>query len=185
VILYQSVLCDAKFLELLRGFDAELAALTRAAGCACGGVLHLAAYDRKPRGMGSRGTERRASFCCAREGCRRRATPASLLFLGRRVFFGVVVLLVPALRQGPSRQTLAELEALYGITERTLLRWRKWWRETFVASSVWRAGQGLFRAPVRAAELPGSLLEAFDSKVEAVLRFLSPLSNRTGKGLAS
>ena len=184
VILYQSILCDARFLELLRGFDAELAELTRAAGCSCGGVLHLAAYDRKPRGLGSRGTVRRASFCCAREGCRKRATPPSLLFLGRRVFFGVVILLVPALRQAPSRQTLAALETLYGITQRTLLRWRRWWQGTFVSSSVWRAGLGLFRTPVRAADLPGSLLEAFDRKVEAVLRFLSPLSSRTGPGRA-
>ena len=185
MILYQSILFDARFLEQLTGFDAELAELTRVEGCACGGVLHRAAYDRKPRGLGFRGTLRRASFCCAQEGCRKRATPPSLRFLGRRVFLGVVVLLVPALRQAPSRQTLAELETLYGITQRTLLRWRHWWRETFVESSVWRAGQGLFRTPVRAADLPGSLLEAFDSKVEAVLRFLLPLSSRTGTGQAS
>lgn len=181
MILYQSILCDARFLELLTRFDAALAELTREAGCVCGGVLHRAAYDRKPRGMGSRGTVRRASFCCAEEGCRRRATPRSLLFLGRRVFFGAVVLLVPALRQAPSRQTLAELETRYGITQRTLLRWQKWWRETFVTSSFWRAAQGLFRTPVRAAELPGSLLKTFEDKVEAVLRFLSPLSSRTGQ----
>ena len=176
MILYQSILGDAKFLELLTRSDEAMAELTREAGCACGGVLHRAAYDRKPRGMGSLGSVRRASFCCAEEGCRRRATPPSLVFLGRRVFFGVVVLLVSALRQAPSRQTLAELETRYGITQRTLLRWRKWWQETFVTSSVWRAAQGLFDTPVKTADLPGSLLEAFDDKVEAVLRFLSPLS---------
>jgi len=184
VILYQSILWDGRFLKLLAAFDAEQAERTRAGGCACGGVLHRAAYDRKPRGLGSQGTVRRASFCCAEDGCRRRATPPSLLFLGRRVFFGVVVLLVPALRQAPSRQTLAALETGYGMTQRTLLRWRKWWREIFVASPVWRAGQGLFRRPVRVADLPGSLLEAFDSKVEAVLRFLSPLSSRACTGQA-
>lgn len=181
MILYQRILSDGEILEFLTRSDAAMAELTREAGCSCGGVLHRASYDRKPRGLGSVGTVRRASFCCAEEGCRRRATPPSLLFLGRRVFFGVVVLLVPALRQAPSRQTLAELETRYGVTQRTLLRWQEWWRETFEASSVWRAAQGLFRTPVRAVDLPESLLEAFDRKVEAVLRFLSPLSTGTGQ----
>lgn len=181
MILYQCILGDAKILEQLTRSDAALAELTRAAGCACGGVLHRAAYDRKPRGLGSRGTVKRASFCCAEEGCRKRATPPSLVFLGRRVFYGVVVLLVSALRQSPSRKTLAELEALYGVTQRTLLRWREWWREIFVASLAWRAAQGLFRKPVPAADLPGSLLEAFDDKVVPVLMFLSPLSTRTAR----
>lgn len=180
MILYQGILFDAKFLDLLSRFDATRAEETKQAGCSCGGVLHRAAYDRKPRGGGIQGTVRRASFCCAQDGCRRRATPPSLLFLGRRVFLGLVVLLVPALRQAPSRKTLAALEAEHGITQRTLLRWQKWWREDFVKSPLWRAAQGLFRTPVRALELPGSLLEAFDDRVEAVLRFLSPLSTRTG-----
>jgi len=181
VILYQGMLSDSRFLELLTRIDAARAEVTRVAGCGCGGVLHRAGYDRKPRGLGSRETVRRESFCCAEDGCRKRATPPSLRFLGRRVFFGVVVLLVPALRQSAPWQTLAKLETVYGITQRTLLRWQRWWRESFVKSSVWRAGQGLFRRPVRAADLPGSLLEAFDRKVEAVLRFLSPLSSRTGQ----
>ena len=181
MIPYQSILRDKKFLELLAAFDEDLAKQARAAGCPCGGVLHLAAYDRKPRGLGSQGTVRRASFCCDREGCRKRVTPLSLRFLGRRVYFGVVFLLVPALRQTSPRQTLAALETSYGITQRTLLRWQRWWKESFVTSAVWRAGQGLFRRPVRAEALPVSLLEAFDNNVKAVLRFLSPLSSRTAQ----
>lgn len=87
----------------------------------CGGALHRANYPRKVRGLppgasagdgaGGPGPELRLSFCCAREGCRKRHTPASLRFLGRRVYAGVVLVLVmapaarrsaPATRRGPS-----------------------------------------------------------------------------------
>jgi len=48
---YQAVLADAKFHEQLLVFDRDLAASARAARCwLCGGALHSASYDRKPRG---------------------------------------------------------------------------------------------------------------------------------------
>jgi hypothetical protein len=48
---YQAVLADAKFHEQLLVFDRDLAACARAARCwLCGGALHSASYDRKPRG---------------------------------------------------------------------------------------------------------------------------------------
>ena len=87
-------LFDDKLLELLAAEDARVARITKAAGCPrCGGRLDRADYPRKPRG-GPEGTaERRLSFCCCRDGCRRRATPPSLVFLGRRVYLGMAVLL--------------------------------------------------------------------------------------------
>jgi hypothetical protein len=36
---------------------------------------------------------RRFSLCCGREGCRRRATPPSIRFLGRRVYVGAAVII--------------------------------------------------------------------------------------------
>jgi hypothetical protein len=36
---------------------------------------------------------RRTSFCCHRDGCRERATPPSVVFLGRRVYAGAAVVL--------------------------------------------------------------------------------------------
>ena len=49
--MYQAVLADAKFHEQLLAFDRDLAVTARAARCwRCGGVLHAASYDRKPRG---------------------------------------------------------------------------------------------------------------------------------------
>jgi hypothetical protein len=110
--LYQFLVQDSRCFDLLLRLDEDLAAEARRAGCQCGGLLHGARYVRKPRG-GPAGlsaeTAVRFSFCCATEGCRRRTTPPSLRFLGRKVFFGVVVLLVPALRDGPTPERLARL----------------------------------------------------------------------------
>ena len=36
----------------------------------------------------------RFSFCCDRDGCRKRVTPPSVRFLGRRVYLGAVVILI-------------------------------------------------------------------------------------------
>ena len=44
----------------------------------------------------------RLSFCSARDGCRKRATPPSVRFLGRKVFLGAVVVLVAAMRHRAS-----------------------------------------------------------------------------------
>src|ERR1700690_1537580 len=132
---YQTVLADAKFLEQLLVFDRDLAASTRAARCwRCGGALHSASYERKPRGcadgLGQEYAER-FSFCCAVDGCRKRTTPPSLRFLGRKIYLPTVVTLISAMLHWPTPARLARLSAVPGIDRRTLARWRTWWRSTF------------------------------------------------------
>jgi hypothetical protein len=121
-------------LLLLPRIDDDLAAHVRSAGCAvCGGRLDAADYPRKPRGADEHDDNyaRRRSFCCAAEGCRRRATPPSVRFLGRKVYVGAVVVLAAALQHGPTKKRVAELAALLGATRRTLVRWRRWWSTMF------------------------------------------------------
>jgi hypothetical protein len=130
----------------------------------------------------------RLSFCCSVEGCRRRVTPPSLRFLGRKVFFGVLVVVLPVLREGPTPQRLCRLAEVFTVSRRTLLRWRRWWREVVVQSRFWQAMRGSWATPVASETLPGSLLMAFSGieeasqRVLAVLRWLSPLPS--GLGLA-
>lgn len=157
-----AILLDANLYTFLFQIDQELATEARAAGCSYGGVLHSARYPRKPRGaprgLGS-DYEKRLSFCCAEEDCRRRTTPSSVRFLGRRVYLGAIVVLVSAMEGGVTLKRAERLRELLGVSLRTLKRWRRWWRETFVGSSFWKHAQGYFMPVVEETALPASALE--------------------------
>ena len=107
-------------------------------------------------------------------------TPPSVQFLGRKVYFGAVVVLVGVLRQGPSPTRLSRLKEMVGVSARTVRRWRTWWLSSFVESDVWRAARGRLRAPVNPSWLPLSLLEVFGGTLPQqlvyLLRFISPLT---------
>ncbi len=186
--MYPSWMSEASFYDFLERIDGDLAEAARQQGCECTGVLHRASYPRKPRGgprdLGA-GYERRLSFCCARRDCRQRLTPASVRFLGRRVYLGAVVVLVSAMRHGATPTRVARLQELVGASLRTLARWRRWWREEFAASRFWQAAAGRFGTPVDGAELPLSLLERFAGEARdrlvAALRFLSPITTRSAR----
>ena len=185
--MWHTVLRDSTFFAILTTIDHDLAERVRAAGCVwCGGRLHSARYPRKPRGGPTglgREYEWRLSFCCARDGCRRRMTPPSVRYLGRRVYLGVVVVLVSAMTHGLSVRRVAELHAHLGVGLRTLRRWRRWWHESFVESRLWRGARGRFIPPVDEGRLPASLLERFGAEASAVLRaldFLAPITTRSG-----
>jgi hypothetical protein len=103
-----------------------------------------------------------------------------LRFLGRRVYFGVVVVLVTAMAHGVTARRAAELHAELGVDRRTLARWRHWWQEHFPTSSFWREHRARFSPPILADGLPGALLDRFAPEGErngvvSLLRFLAPL----------
>jgi hypothetical protein len=184
----QRLLGDARLFSFLRQCDEEMAAETLAGGCRCGGALHRADYPRKPRGGSTEeghGDEKRLSFCCDREGCRKRATPPSVRFLGRRVYLGAVVVLVSAMVCGPTPARVARLGLELGISARTLRRWREWWRTTFVASAFWKAARGRLARPLAMEEGPGELLERFSGdereRLVATLRLLAPLTTTSAR----
>ena len=182
--MYQAVLADAEFHEQLLVFDRDLSASARAAGChRCGGALHSALFGRKPRG-GPAGLSpefcQRFSFCCAVVGCRKRTTPASLRFLGRKVYLATVVTLISAMLHGTTPARLARLSAAPGIDRRTIARWRAWWRSTFTDSPFAPIAAAALMPPVDIAGLPVSLLDRFagdpERKLIGLLRFLGPLT---------
>ena len=182
--MYQAVLADAKFHEQLLVFDRDLAASARAARCRlCGGALHSASYDRKPRGgpagLGQEYAER-FSFCCAVDGCRKRATPPSLRFLGRQVYLATVVTLISAMLLGTTPSRLARLSVVPGLDRRTLARWRAWWRFDLHRRPLraGRDGRGgaadRHRGPAGLAARP--LCRRLREQLIALLRFLGPLT---------
>jgi len=175
-------------LSLLPRIDADLATKARAAGCpTCGGRLDVANYPRKPRGADGLGDEYgvRASFCCAVDGCRRRRTPMSVRFLGRKVYLGVIVVLASALARGPTKTSVTALSTLLGITRRTLARWCRWWSTTFATSRFWESQRGRFVPAVDVTTMPASVLARMISTDEepaviALLHVLAPISTRPG-----
>lgn len=183
--MYLALLTDPRLHAMLRQLDQELASTIREAGCpCCGGVLHSARYPRKPRGLPSQWRPeecRRLSFCCAVETCRRRTTPPSVYFLGRKVYLATAVTLASALRCGATPIRMQRLSVLVGASRRTLRRWQVWWRRKMPGSTFWRSVSGALMPPVVTDELPLSLLERFTGDLEhrviALLRFLAPLSS--------
>jgi len=175
---------DVQLYGFLGRIDDDLAEETRRKGCFCAGVLHRADYPRKPRGGPSGGAwRRRRSFCCNKEGCRQRHTPASVRFMGRKVYVGVVVVLVGAMMHGISRRRVVALRSELGVDERTLWRWRAWWRERFVQTAFWKTAKAFLMPPVDAGRLPGCLVDRFDGwRVEGLVRLMRFLSPATAGG---
>jgi hypothetical protein len=181
---YQALLADAKFHEQLLTFDRDLAAAARAERCwRCGGALHSAPYDRKPRGVpAGLGPEyaERFSFCCAVDGCRKRATPASFRFLGRKIYLITTVTLISVMLHGTTPSRLARLAPVPGLDRRTLERWRRWWRSTFTEGAFAQIARATLVPTLDTDRLPASLLERFGGataeQLIALLRFLAPLT---------
>ncbi len=173
---------DARFWMLLFRIDEDLARETREGPCPfCGEVLHGGCWRRKPRGATVDLPDEqslRFSYCCSGDRCRRRVTPPSVRFLGRKVFVSVMVILVTALRQGPTPKGLRTLERLFGINRRTVGRWQKWWEEVFPSTALWKALKARLRTKSRALP-PRSLLDRLkayrsSSAFVRLLRLLSP-----------
>jgi hypothetical protein len=174
-------IADDKLFALLDAEDARVTAKTKAAGCLrCGGRLDRANYPRKPRGgsVGAAGErlDRRRSLCCARTGCRSRATPPSLVFLGRRVYLAVVVV-VEAWRAMASPAAPTP-----GTPRRTVGRWLAWFRSALPRTAWFATVRARLSPPLEPnEELPAALLvrlpgDSLDARLLAALRLLSPAS---------
>lgn len=189
--MYHELLRDASFWAFLFSIDQDLANTAKAEQCPeCGGRLDCANYPRKPRGSRDLPDEyrKRLSFCCARDGCRKRVTPPSVRFLGRKVYLGAVVVLVSAMRQGPSPRRVRELTELFGASRETIYRWREFWNELFPRTTFWKLARARLVPVFEFVDFPRSLLEAFVSGEDdrdgwsKLLFFLAPIS--VTKGLA-
>jgi hypothetical protein len=160
---------DGELFALLTEWDAQIARAVSMAGCRhCGGPLYQSNYQRKPRG-GLLATDGEAfnlrhSLCCGQEGCRKRALPPSLRFLGRRVYLEIVVVLASVWAM--VARTVEEAVAGTGVPERTLSRWGCWWRGVFPLSATWSELRARFVPPPPAEdELPNSLVQRVEREV--------------------
>ncbi len=145
------------FWKELVAIDEQIAAAVAARGCPrCGGRLHRGDYARKPRGgliaELADGEARRISLCCDREGCRKRALPPSVRFLGRKVYVGAAIV-VACMAAAARRST--------GIATRTVRRWSRWWRDDYGKSRHFEEARSRLIPPVDPSELPGELWDRF------------------------
>ena len=178
-----ALLQNPNFFSLLLQIDTHEAAALQAPHCSCGAVLHKADYPRKPRGCPPEvrpDFETRFSFCCSQ--CRKRTAAVSVRFLGRRLYLGLIVVLMSERRTTLSASALQLADAL-GVPSRTIARWRHWWLQLFPATPLWAGACARFMPPVDIGHLPSSLIERFSGPAaEAAMRlltFLRPLSVRS------
>lgn len=180
-----------RFFRLLQEIDLDECRRVQALGCPeCGGPLDRNDHARKPRGLPFQhfdGGRRRLNLCC--RDCRAHNMPESVVYLGRRVYVGVVLVLASILASGLTPRRLARVQAHLGVSAQTVRRWRQWWQTGFVESRFWAERRGLFLPPVALMDLPNDLVGRFvrgagAARLLSFLRFLSPLTvtRREGHG---
>ena len=93
-----------------------------------------------------------------------------------------MVILISALRQGPSPRRVRELSARFGADRQTIARWQVFWRERFPQTPFCKIARARLVPIVEIVSLPYSLVDAFlarDRRCRGwtfLLRFLSPIA---------
>ena len=150
----QLFLFQSSFIQKLQQYDLDTMLAKQALGCPhCGGVLDRADFRRKPRCLFDTLPDRftiRYSLCCRRDGCRRRLTPKSIRFFGRRVFWSVAILLLSA-----------QLVCGSSMDGRTIRRWKSFWDEDLSRSPEWQRSRGGVLMMDQAAGTLMGLLESY------------------------
>ena len=176
-----------EFFEGLVAIDEAIVRQAAEAPCPdCGGPLYRSDHARKPRGglLAAAGEAfgRRFNLCCGREGCRHRAMPPSVRFLGRRVYLGAVVIMASAVAL--TRMTVAAAVRAAGVPARTLRRWLGWWRGPFTTSAPFIELCARLIPPPDRRLLPLSLLERLagdgSAPVGKLLAWLAPITTTSG-----
>jgi hypothetical protein len=172
--------------HLLHRIDIDLAKQHQQGRCPyCNGPLHYSNYERKPRGGPDKIPDEyliRFSLCCGNVHCRRRSLPPSCLFMGRRVYWGCVILVVMSLRQNrPDGASARKIRELFAISRKTLKRWIAYFRDEFPVSTQWQRLRGRLASTVSNDELPAGLvtyfLNNFKSPQQALIACLKFLAS--------
>ncbi|HLK41162.1 MAG TPA: hypothetical protein VKU41_30635 [Polyangiaceae bacterium] len=172
-----------EFFERLTAIDAAIVERAAAEKCRdCGGPLHRGDYARKPRGglvaPWSESLVRRFSLCCGRDGCRHRATPPSVRFLGRRVYVGAVVILASVVALAVASGRAAARAT--GVPARTMRRWHRWWQGPFTTSAPFVELSARMVPSFARGALPASILNRLGgdpiARIATLLVWLAPLT---------
>ena len=183
----QNFLHKSRFHAHLIKIDRELANICAEKGCIlCGGKLHQSDYPRSPMGISQAFRDqyaKRTSFCC--KDCRKRTTPPSARFFGRRWYPAPLHIFISIMICGISKRRIALIEKHFGIVvrESTWRRWRKWWRDEFVATKFWSQAKGKLPPgnDITQGSFPRAIFNFYTGNVEEkmllFLLFLLPLTS--------
>jgi hypothetical protein len=180
--MFDEIELGREFFEGLTAIDRTIVERAAEEACVfCGGPLHRGDYPRKPRGgmigAAAEAFQQRYSLCCGREGCRKRATPPSMRFLGRRVYVGAVVVAASVIALAAATGGAARRAT--GIAARTTRRWLRWWRGPFTQTRIFVEIAARL-APLSRRMLPTSLVAKISGgardRVRKLLGYLAPLT---------
>jgi len=96
------------------------------------------------------------------------------------------VILVSAMRQGVTPRRARELTELFGVSRRTIYRWRDFWNDHFPKTTFWKVARARLVPVFEIVDFPRSLLEGFVRACDdrdgwgELLRFLSPITIAKG-----
>jgi len=77
------------------------------------------------------------------------------------VYLGAVIIVISAMRQGPTPRRVRALSARFGADRRTIARWQVFWREHFPQTPFWKVARARLEPVVKIVTLPYSLVDAF------------------------
>jgi hypothetical protein len=103
-----------------------------------------------------------------------------------KIYLGAFIVLISAMRHGPTPRRVRELASLFGVDRRTIARWEKFWREHFPQTHFWKTAGARVILLADVATLPLSLVNAFHVRYDdcdgwgRLLSFLSPITTATG-----
>lgn len=166
----QNIAANDWFFQELCKKDHEMFLKEKSGRCSCGGRLDTAHFKRKPRGLGEK-EETRYSLCCCVEGCRKRLTPRSLRFFGRKIYVAWVVIL--------AIDFFKELGLSTQMSRQTIARWKNLWRDQLSEqNSFMRRARSLLPPGFPESKSPGALLPIFKFPEKSswipILKFFIP-----------
>ena len=139
--MYLKFLKDPNFFKLLYKIDTDLAAKYRQLPCPyCGKTLHYANYHRKGRYIDEH-YSKKFSLCCS--SCRRRVSVPSTLFFGPFVYGSLFFIIISYFNNGGGHR-YKYLARIFKVSDRTIRRWKLWWKDTFKNSIFWKEKRAMF-----------------------------------------
>jgi hypothetical protein len=170
------ILEHSSFFQILQSFDQDMSDALKAKGCGhCSGKLDISHYQRKPRGLEWADLTdvscARYSLCCREESCRKRSTPQSLRFAGRKVYCSVFIVLFTLLQERGDLHAQQHLRKKFGLSLTTARDWVQLFKSRLPAS-LWAKdlqSRGIFR--IHEPGLLGRYFELIDHALKITDRW--------------